>query len=107
MKKLVAGLLGVLSFWNVFALDFPKDTLQGREVAGLKKEEIDAYKREVEMTNFNKGIDKLAEISDREKLTSINPTSQLVSLSKANREISKPLILAAKHNSLKVSSETL
>ncbi len=50
-----------------------------------KKEEIDVYKREVEMTNFNKGIDKLAEISDQEKLTSINPASQLVSLSKANR----------------------
>jgi membrane-bound lytic murein transglycosylase D len=45
MKKLVTALLGVLSFWSVYALDFPKDTLQDRAVAGLKKEEIDEIDR--------------------------------------------------------------
>ena len=45
MKKLVTVLLGVLSVWSVFALDIPKDTLQDRQVAGLKKEEIDEIDR--------------------------------------------------------------
>jgi membrane-bound lytic murein transglycosylase D len=45
MKKLVTALLGVLSVWSVSALDFPKDTLQDRQVAGLKKEEIDEIDR--------------------------------------------------------------
>ena len=41
MKKLVTVLLGVLSVWSVSAIEIPKDTLQDRQVAGLKKEEID------------------------------------------------------------------
>jgi hypothetical protein len=45
MKKFVTALLGVLSVWSVSALDFPKDTLQDRQVAGLKKEEIDEIDR--------------------------------------------------------------
>jgi len=45
MKKLVTVLLGVLSVWSVSALEIPKDTLQDRQVAGLKKEEIDEIDR--------------------------------------------------------------
>ena len=45
MKKLVTVLLGVLSFWSVCAIEIPKDTLQDRQVAGLKKEEIDEIDR--------------------------------------------------------------
>ena len=45
MKKLVTVLLGVLSFWGVNAIEVPKDTLQDRQVAALKKEEIDEIDR--------------------------------------------------------------
>jgi membrane-bound lytic murein transglycosylase D len=45
MKKLVTVLLGVLSVWSVSAIEIPKDTLQDRQVAGLKKEEIDEIDR--------------------------------------------------------------
>ena len=45
MKKLVTVLLGVLMFCNAKALEFPKDTLQDRQVAALKKEEIDEIDR--------------------------------------------------------------
>ena len=45
MKKLVTVLLGVLMFCNANALEFPKDTLQDRQVAALKKEEIDEIDR--------------------------------------------------------------
>lgn len=45
MKKLVTALLGVLSVWSVSAIEIPKDTLQDRQVAGLKKEEIDEIDR--------------------------------------------------------------
>ena len=45
MKKLVTVVLGVLAFWNAKALEFPKDTLQDRQVTALKKEEIDEIDR--------------------------------------------------------------
>ena len=45
MKKLVTVVLGVLMFCNAKALEFPKDTLQDRQVAALKKEEIDEIDR--------------------------------------------------------------
>jgi membrane-bound lytic murein transglycosylase D len=45
MKKLVTVLLGVLMFCNAKALEFPKDTLQDRQVTALKKEEIDEIDR--------------------------------------------------------------
>lgn len=45
MKKLVTALLGVLSVWSASAIEIPKDTLQDRQVAGLKKEEIDEIDR--------------------------------------------------------------
>jgi len=45
MKKLITVLLGVLAFWNAQALEFPKDTLQDRQVNALKKEEIDEIDR--------------------------------------------------------------